>query len=61
MEEDLEEQNKLLRTLVNLLMNQNLDEESEKAQLLHDQGFNHGEIADIMGKGRSTITGYLSD
>lgn len=60
MEEDIEEQNKLLRTLVNLMMDQNLDEEDAKAQLLHDQGFTHEEIADIMNKGRSTITGYLS-
>lgn len=61
MQEDaIEEQNRLLKALVRLLIDQNLDNEEAKAKLLDDFGFSHQEIADILGKGRSTITGYLS-
>lgn len=55
----LEEQNELLRALVRLLIDERLESTEEKAQFLTQFDFTHAEIADILNRNRSTVSGYI--
>lgn len=56
----LKEQNRLLRALVKMMLQQNMDDDVEKAKMLSEMGFKHQEIGNLIGKSRSTVTKYLS-
>lgn len=58
----LEEQNKLLRLLTRLEIDDRLEEktEKEKAKYLKEAGFTNQEVANIMNKTKSTISTQLS-
>lgn len=60
--DQLEEQNKLLRAVVRLLLEQESEDktEAEKAKYLADTGFTHQEIANILNKTKGTVSSQLS-
>lgn len=62
MQDKLEEQNKLLRLLSKLTLDQNLQDksEAEKAQYLSEYGMSNREIAEVLGKDESTISRQVS-
>lgn len=56
----LEEQNRLLKALVKMMLQQYTEDDVETAKMLHEMGFKHKEIAELIGKSRSSVTKYLS-
>lgn len=58
-EELLNQQNELLRTLIRLMIDERIDTTKEKAQFLSQFDFTHQEIADMLSRDRSTISGYI--
>lgn len=58
-EDQLREQNELLRVLVRLLLDERIDSTEEKAQFLSSFDFTHAEIGEMLDRNRSTISGYV--
>lgn len=55
----LAEQNELLRALVRLMIDERLEPTEEKAKFLAQFDFTHQQIADILDRDRTTISGHL--
>lgn len=60
--DNIEEQNKLLRALLKVMIDNRFEEktEAEKARYLLSLGFTHGETAKILNKSKSTINSQVS-
>lgn len=58
-DELLEEQNELLRALVRLMLDEQLESTDEKAQFLEQFDFTHEEIGQLLDRDRSTISKKL--
>lgn len=58
-EDLLEEQNELLRALLRLFVDQELESTSEKAQFLAQFDFTHEQIGKILDRDRTTISKHM--
>jgi len=62
--DEVDETTKLLRVLVRLELDRKLEgvseNEKKKARYLKDAGFSNQEIADLLNKEKSTVSGQLS-
>lgn len=58
-EDLLAEQNELLRALLRLFIDQELESTSEKAQFLAQFDFTQEQIGEILDRDRTTISGHI--